>query len=179
MPGSKGKSSSDVAGTAKKCQERRKRSNWRTKEVHNIGNGKGVSFIWGGSIIFWGTGLKCRAVHKGCSSCSESKPVVLCHLRWGKKKRVNIQIPLDCFFKMYIELNPARNQNLCHQSQGQVKLQLALHLQLRMIPKFYHLPPPLPPPVSSSSFLFPWCQPFVCQLLCCATILFKVLYCKT
>ena len=48
---------------------RERRSNWRTEEVHNIGSGKRISFIWGGSA-FWGTGLECGAVHKGCSSWS-------------------------------------------------------------------------------------------------------------
>ena len=36
-----------------------------------------------------------------------------------------------------------------------------------------HLPPPLPPPVSKSSRLFNQCQ-----LWYCATLLFKVVYCK-
>ena len=54
---------------------------------------------------------------------------------------------------------------------------LLLRLLLLMILQLYHLPPPLPPPVSNSSCLFT--EPAsVGQLLYCATILFKVLYCK-
>ena len=69
-----------------------------------------------------------------------------------------------------IELNPARNQNLCHQHQAWVKLQLALRLLLPTILQLYHLPPPLPPPVSSSSYLFTRCQPLCAS--CCTALLY-------
>ena len=49
-------------------------------------------------------------------------------------------------------------------------------LLLMSILQIYHLPPPLPPPVSNSSCLFTWCQPLYAS--CCSTILFKVLFCK-
>lgn len=45
---------------------KRGRSNWRTKEIHNMGNGKGIFFIWGGAVSFWGIGPKRRTVHEGC-----------------------------------------------------------------------------------------------------------------
>ena len=62
---------------------------------------------------------------------------------------------------------------------GVSEIQLALGLLLLMILQLYHLPPPLPPPVSNSYCLFTQCQPApVCQLLYCTTVLFKVLYCK-
>ena len=32
-----------------------KRSNWRTTEIHNAWNGKGIFFIWEGTVHFWGT----------------------------------------------------------------------------------------------------------------------------
>ena len=54
---------------------------------------------------------------------------------------------------------------------------LLLRLLLLMILQLYHLLPPLPPPVSNSSCLFT-VPASVGQLLYCATILFKVLYCK-
>ena len=38
-----------------------------------------------------------------------------------------------------MELHPARHQNLCHQGQAWVKLQLALHLLLLMALLLYHL----------------------------------------
>ena len=85
---------------------------------------------------------------------------------------------LRTFKDAKVHLVPARNQNLCHQRQKWVKWQLALHLLLLMILQLYHLPPPLPPPVSNSSCLFTWCQPLYAQLLYCTTVLFKVLYCK-
>lgn len=54
---------------------------------------------------------------------------------------------------------------------------LSLHLPPLTTLQLYCLPP-LPPPVRSSSCLPPRCKP-VCQLLYYATVLFKVLYCKT
>ena len=70
-----------------------------------------------------------------------------------------MQTSLDHFSRGWVELNPARNQNLCHQYQTSVKFQLALHLLLLMILQLHHLPPLLPPPDSNSSFLSTRCQP--------------------
>ena len=81
------------------------------------------------------------------------------------------------FSKGWIELNPARSQNLCHQREAWVKSQLALRLLLLTILQLCHLPPPLPPPDSNSSCPSTRCQP-MCQLLYCTIVLFKVLYCK-
>ena len=66
------------------------------------------------------------------------------------------------FSRELIEFNPPKNQNLCHQYQAWVKLQLALHLLLLTILQFYHLPPP---PVSNSSCLFTPCQPLYASCL--------------
>ena len=74
------------------------------------------------------------------------------------------------FSRGWIELNPARNKNLCHQRQAWVKLQLALRLLLLTILQLYHLPPPLPPPVSNSSCLFTRCQPL--DATCCTVPLY-------
>ena len=74
-----------------------------------------------------------------------------------------------------IGLNPARNQTLCHQRQAWVKLQLALRLLLLTILQLYHLPPPLPPPVSNSSCLFTRCQPLYAS--CCSVLLYFSRYC--
>ena len=50
-------------------------------------------------------------------------------------------------------------------------LPLALHLLLLTILQFCHLPPPLPPPVSSSSCLFTHCQPL--NASCCIVLLYR------
>ena len=57
--------------------------------------------------------------------------VRLCHLSWDKKSSFSDTI--GSFSRGWVELNPARNQNLCHQHQEWVKLQLALCLLLLTI----------------------------------------------
>ena len=98
---------------------------------------------------------------------------------YDEKKRATTQTSLDHFFKEGIgssnELSPARNQNLCHQRQAWVKLQLALRLLLLTILQLYHLPPPLPPPVSNSSCLFTRSQPLYAS--CCTVLLYFSRYC--
>ena len=59
-----------------------------------------------------------------------------------------------------IELNPARNQYLCHQCQLQTL-------------QFYYFPSSFPSPVSNSS-----CSSLDASLCVCTTVLFKVLYCE-
>ena len=57
-----------------------------------------------------------------------------------------------------------------------MKLPLALHLLLLMNLQLYHLPPPLSPPISNSSFRLTRCQP-VCAS-CCTGLLYFSRYCK-
>ena len=69
---------------------RGRRSNWRTEKIHDAGNGKGIFFIWGGTVIFWGTGPERRMVHEDCNNRSEYDPVLPCHLLWEKKSYSDI-----------------------------------------------------------------------------------------
>ena len=71
--------------------------------------------------------------------------------------------------------NFERCERALHQWQAWVKLQLALRLLLLTIVQLYHLPPPLPPPVSNSSCLFTWCQPLYAS--CCTLLLYFSRYC--
>ena len=82
---------------------------------------------------------------------------------------------LQTFKDANVHLVPARSQNLCHQGQAWVKLQLALHLLLLTILQLCHLLPPLPPPVSNSSCLFTRCQPPYAS--CCTVLLYFSRYC--
>ena len=77
--------------------------------------------------------------------------------------------------KALVELSPARSQNLCHQHQVWVTLQLSLHLLLLMILQLYHLPHPLPPLVSNSSYPFTQCQPL--HTSCYTVLLYFSRYC--
>ena len=77
-----------------KRDERKK--NWRTKEMHDAGNGKGIFFIWKDTVSFWGTWPKRRMVHEGSSSHSECSPVLKGHL-WREKKELLPRYPLIIF----------------------------------------------------------------------------------
>ena len=57
-------------------------------------------------------------------------------------------------------------------------MQLAIHLLCPPAddPRLYHLPPPLPPPVSNSSCLFIWCQPLYPS--CYSILLYFSRYCS-
>ena len=71
--------------------------------------------------------------------------------------------------------NFQRCERAFHQRPAWVKLQLALRLLLLTILQLYHLPPPLPPPVSNSSCLFTRCQPLYAS--CCTVLLYFSRYC--
>ena len=72
-------------------------------------------------------------------------------------------------FKLFedtdMHLVPVGNQNQFYQCQALVKLHLALCFLLLMTLQLYHLPPPLPPPVSNSSCLSTRCQ--LLDVSCC------------
>ena len=85
------------------------------------------------------------------------------------KEAVNIVSPLHT--NLQVE-NFQRCERAFHQHQAWVKLQLGLCLLLLTILQLYHLPPPLPPPISNSSCLFTRFQPLYAS---CCTVLFS--YC--
>ena len=64
-----------------------------------------------------------------------------------------------------MHLVPVGNQNQFYQCQALVKLHLTLRFLLLMTLQLYHLPPPLPPPVSNSSCLSTQCQ--LLDVSCC------------
>lgn len=78
-----------------------------------------------------------RTVHKVRSSRSEINPCY--RVIYGERERATTQTSLDCFSRGWIDLNPSRNQDLCHQSQAWVRLQLTLWLQLLTILQLYYL----------------------------------------
>ena len=119
------------------------------------------------TLSFWGRGPKRGMAHKDCRMQS--------NVIYVEKKDLLPRRHWIIFSKGWAEPNPVRNQNLCHQCQGGVKLQLALRLPSLTILRLCRLPPLLPPPVSDSSCRSLDASPCV-QLSCCST--FKVLYFK-
>ena len=68
--------------------------------------------------------------------------------------------------KVPLHMNFQRCEHVFQQCQAWVKLQLALCFLLLMILQLYHLPPPLPPPITNSSCLFNPCMPAVVLYYC-------------
>ena len=96
---------------------------------------------------------------------------------WCTKEAVHqSRIWFDEFGHMYGK-SPTYEPSSCELSnmrtciQAWVKLQLALRPLLLTILQLYHLPPPLPPPVSNSSCLFTRCQPL--DASCCTGLLYS------
>ena len=109
------------------------------------------------------------------SSCSESNPVLPCHLWW--KKRATTQTSLDCFFNRVDRIESSKESEPVPLTAVWVMLLLALHLLLPItfsstILHCLSLLQSVVPPVCSH-------EPApVCYLLYCATALFNVPYCK-
>ena len=61
---------------------------------------------------------------------------------WCTASPLHTNLQGENFQSVNVHLVPARNQNLCHQCQAWVNLQLTLHLLLLTILQLYHLPPP-------------------------------------
>ena len=152
-----------------------RRSNWRNEEIHNAGNGKGIFFIWGGLLVLdaqdpnveWCT--KVSAAVQDASQC-------YCAI-YSERKKTLPRHHWIFFSRMLIELSPARNQNLCHQCQVWVKLQLA---SLSCCCWAFSSTSPTSSTSSSQElFLLVRSVPAPgCQLLYYTTIHFKVLYWK-
>jgi len=137
----------------------------------NYQHRKWSCFIWGGAVEFWGFG-KHRMVLEGCSSCTESNPVLPCNLWWGKRSYYS---DITVSFKRVDRIESSRESESVPSTSGMSEIAVALHLLLLTILQLYHLPPPLPPPVGNSSSLFTRCQLLDAS---CTTVLFKVLHCK-
>ena len=147
-------------------ETRGRRNNWRTEEIRMAGKGKGIFFILGGTVSFWGTGPERRTVLEGCSSRSECNPALPCHL-WREKRSYSPDI---VFFKRVDRFESSKEPEPVPSTSGVSEIAACPHLLLLTILQLYHLPPPLPPPVSNSSCLFTWCQPL--DASCCTVPLY-------
>ena len=99
-------------------KETRERSNWRTKEIHDAGNGKGVFFMSAALWAFEAQGLSeaGRLQQPFRIQSSTSMPSVM------MKKELLPRYPWIVFLRGWIELNPSRNLDQYHQYQVWVTL---------------------------------------------------------
>ena len=106
----------------------------------------------------------------------EGQKSLACCSLWGRKELDTTEwLNSNCVdYRSPVSLCQA--QNLHHQRQVSVTLQLALHLPWLSILPLHPLPPPLPPPVTllACSLHASPCVPAVDW----TTLLFKVVYCK-
>ena len=111
---------------------------------------------WAPSFVivnFWSIEPECRTVHKDCSSYSECNSVLLHHL-W--QKRATTQTSLDHFFKRVGRIKSSRVPEPVPSVSGMSEITACRPSPITNNPQVYHLPPPLPSPVSNS-YLFTRC----------------------
>ena len=113
-------------------------------------------------LFFWSLGFILKAVSLRIVLVTEWFRCAPSFWGWGKDSKSPTYEPSSC--------KPSKMQTCIHQRQVWVKLQFALHLLLLTILQLHHLPPPLSPPVRSSSCLFTWCQPLYTS--CCTALLY-------
>ena len=160
MSRSKRKSSSDIAGTAKKCQEleaqRKDEERQEEEEVtEDAGNGKGIFFIWGGTVSFeaqdpnveWYT--KVAAAVQNATQCY--------HVIYEEKKRATTQMSLDHFFKRGDRTESSKEPEPVPSASGVTEIEACPLSPIVDDPSA--LPSPTSPPSLLSSavyvFLFP------------------------
>ncbi|KAJ8776637.1 hypothetical protein J1605_015226 [Eschrichtius robustus] len=91
---------------------------------------------------------------------------------YDEKKRATTQTSLDHFFKRVDRIESSKEPEPVPSTSG-VSESAACPLSPiadDLILQLYHLPPPLPPPVSNSSCLFTRCQPLYAS--CCTVLLY-------
>ena len=159
-------------------KETKRRGIWRTEEIHDAGNGRGILFIWGGTISVRGAGPECRMLHEGCSIQNATQ---WHHVIYGKKKRATTQTPLNCFFKRV------------DRTESSKEAEPMLSSALMSEPAAYPQPPTAegpsalpsptpspPPPVSDPTCIFTQRSPYVPAVTLyfskSCTVRFKMLY---
>ena len=158
----------------KKLRERRwRRSNWRNEEIHDIGNGKGISFIWGGTVSFWGT--RCRMVCEGRSSCSECNSLLPFHLLiWWGKKSYYYRCPWIFFIRGVDRIESSKETLSVPSVSGMSEIAACFSSPIADDPSALLSPTFLSFLQSVTLFL---CSLYT-SCCTCTTVLFKVLQCK-
>ena len=113
-----------TGGPAKGQRETRRRRSNRRPKIHNAGKGKGISFIWGGTVSVWGMGPECWTMYEGCSSCSQNATQCY-HEIYEEKRWAMTQTSLDRFFKRVDRTESSKEPEPVPSTSSMRKLQLA------------------------------------------------------
>ena len=101
-------------------ETRGRRSNRRTVEIHDTRNGKGIFFLWGGTVSFWGTGPKQNGTQRLQQPFRMQSSATVSSMM--RKSRAATHTSWDHFFKRVDRIKSSKEPDLCHQCQAWVKL---------------------------------------------------------
>ena len=87
-----------------------------------------------------------------------------------RKKRATTQTSLDHIFKRVDRIESSKEPEPLPSASGMSEIEAYPPSPIANDLQLYHLPPPLPPPVSNSSCLFTRCQPLYAS--CCTVLLY-------
>ena len=87
-----------------------------SEEIHDAGNGKGIFFIWGGTVSFWGTGPNIEWYTKVAAAIQNA---IQCYcVIYHEKKRPTTQTLLVYFFKKVDRIEFSKEPELVPSSLG-------------------------------------------------------------
>ena len=162
MSGSKGKSSSDVAGTAKKHQEleaqRKDEEKQEEEEVTEERKRCTMQEMARGFSLFEEALLDFEVQEPNVEwytkvAAAIQNTVQCYHVIYDEKKRATTLTSLDCFFKRVDRLKSSKEPEPVPSMSSMSEIAACPPFPIAEILQLYHLPPPLPPPVSNSACL--------------------------
>ena len=136
-------------------ETRDRSSNWRTEEIQDAGNDKGVFFTCG-DTVFKAQDLNVEWCTKVAATIQNA--IQCYHVNYDEKKSTTAHTSLDHFFKRVDRIESNKEPETVSSTSGMSEIVVCLHLLFLKILRPCHLSPLLVPPASSSSCLFTGCQ---------------------
>ena len=153
-------------------ETRRKRNNWRTEEIHDAGNGKGIFFEEAPLV----SEAQDPNVEQYTKVAAAVQNAIQCYcVIYDEKKRATAQTSLDRFFKRVDRIESSKEPEPVPSTSGMSETAACPPSPVADDPSALPSPTVLPPPVSNSSCLFTQCQPLYAN--CCTVLLYFSRYC--